>query len=451
MGITLVLGLGESGYWASRLVLEVLGQGLMVMDESFGVQDRALDLAERARGLGLSFEARLGARFPLPPEVSRVVVSPGVPASHPLLIQARDKGVEVVGELELAFGHLETPVMAITGTNGKTTVTSLVGHLLERLGYRVWVGGNIGTPLSRLVLEETSVQWVILEVSSFQLEWVKEFRPSIGALLNLGEDHLDRHGSLEEYLSLKLRLAARQGPDDALVVSADDPFLQGSLSSMEGRIYGFSRLGSVERGLGVAGGSLLWRDEKGEESLSLDSLPAWARLQLDNVLAALALGRLVGPSLEEMVPALEGYRLPPHRLELVDVRGGIRFYDDSKATNPPAVARALSMIEGPVVLLMGGRNKGFSFRSLRRAVMDRVKALVVFGEAAGEIARDLGDTGVPLFLAQGLEGALSLALDVARERDAVLLSPGCASFDEFSSYKERGEFFRKLVASALDL
>ncbi len=441
----LVLGLGESGYWASRLILEVLKAPLVVMDDSPRAQNKALDLAQRAWELGVPMESLVGARFPLPGDVARVVVSPGVPADHPLLQEAQARGVEVMSELELAFRHLDLPLVAITGTNGKTTVTSLVSHILKYEGLEVWTGGNIGTPLSRLVVERGTPQWVVLEVSSFQLEWVRDFKPRIGALLNLGEDHLDRHGTMENYLALKMKLAACQGPEDVLLVNADDPYLGGYPVPGGGRLYTFSLSGPVDRGMGMEGDALLWRDGALEESLPLAALPSWARLHLDNVVAALALVRLVGLSLVEVLPGLKDYRLPPHRLELVKERNGVRFYDDSKATNPPAVARALRLMDGPVVLLMGGRNKGFSFNSLEEPVKEKVRALVAFGEAAEEIARDLKGTGVFLEVVPSLAQGISLAMELAQRGDAVLLSPGCASFDEFSSYKERGEFFRRMV------
>lgn len=442
MGGVLVLGLGESGFWASRLVMEVLRLPLLVMDDSRDVEARALELAERARVLGLPFEARFGGRFSLPSNVSLVVVSPGVPSHHPLLLEAQYKGVKVVSELELAFAHAGSPIVAITGTNGKTTVTSMLAHLLRQEGVEVWMGGNIGTPFSRMVVEGLKPEWVALEVSSFQLEWVEAFRPTVGAILNIGEDHLDRHGTMDEYLALKLRLAARQCEGDAFLINVDDPLLRRRV--FEGRLYHFSMVRSVERGMGIVGETLVWRDER-EEMLELEALPQWACLHLDNVVATMALGRILGLSMEGMAAALGSYALPPHRLELVSEKGGIRFYNDSKATNPPAVARALALLEGPVVLLMGGRNKGFCFDSLKNIVRKKVKSLVVFGEAGEEIARDLRGLGISILKCRRLEDAVARALEVAKRGDDVLLSPGCASFDEFSSYRERGDFFRKMV------
>ncbi len=443
MGVVLVLGLGESGFWASRLVMEVLRHPLLVMDDRKDVEAKALDLAERARALGIPFEARFGGRFSLPSDVSQVVVSPGVPSRHPLLVEAQKRGVRVVGEMELAFTRVSSPVVAITGTNGKTTVTSMLVHLMCQGGMDVWMGGNIGTPLSRMVVEGRRPEWVVLEVSSFQLEWAERFSPGVGAILNIGEDHLDRHGTMEEYLALKLGMAAKQGKEDALLINIDDPLLRRSEFG-ECRLFHFSILTPVERGMGVENDTIVWRDGV-EETLEVGALPQWVRFHMDNVVAALGLGRIVGLSMEGMAAALETYALPPHRLEFVAEKGGIRFYNDSKATNPPAVVRALALVKGSIVLLMGGRNKGFRFTSLREAVEKRVKTLVVFGEAREEIARDLRDTGVPIIEAEGLGDAVAWAVDVAREGDAVLLSPGCASFDEFSSYRERGGFFREMV------
>jgi len=447
----LVLGMGGSGYWAARLVLEILARPLVVVDDGDGgeLRKRAARLGDIAKGLGLPFRVYLGGMDILPSDISRIVVSPGVPGDHYLIRQALSKGIEVIGEMELAWRCLfldgsGPQVVAITGTNGKTTVTSMVGHMMNNLGIGAWVGGNIGTPLSRLVVEGSMPKWVILEVSSFQLEWVDTFSPMVGAILNLGDDHLDRHGDMETYMTLKSRILPQRGKG---LLKADDPWLQPLIRE---DTYLFSTKGGVDRGLGVERGVVCWREgTKREEVMEVERLDHPLRLNLDNVLAALALGKMIGLSFPSMLSALKGFRFLPHRLELVGEKVGIKFYNDSKATNPPAVARALTLLEDPVILLMGGRNKGLSFTSLAPIISERVKGLVVFGEASDDILRDLSKLNLPMEKAQTMGEAFKKALVWAKNGDAILLSPGCASFDEFSSYGERGEVFRRLVASGL--
>jgi len=445
----LVLGVGDSGYWAARLVLGVLARPLIVVDDEDGeeLRERAARLGDIAKGLGLPFRACLGGMTSLPSSISQVVVSPGVPGSHPLIRQAFSKGIEVVGEMELAWSCLSLhdpgpQVVAITGTNGKTTVTSMVGHIMHGLGIEAWIGANIGTPLSRLVVEGSMPPWVILEVSSFQLEWVDTFTPTVGAILNLGDDHLDRHGDMETYRTLKSRILPQRGK---ALLKADDPWLQPLIRE---DTYLFSSTREVNRGLGVEKGVLYWREGTRREGVvEVGKLDHSLRINLDNVVAALALGKMVGLSFSTMLSALKGFSFLPHRLELVGEKGGIKFYNDSKATNPPAVVRALTLLEEPVILLMGGRNKGLSFTSLAPLIGWRVKGLVVFGEAQNDILRDLPELNVPMERAQTMGEAFKKALKRAKNGDALLLSPGCASFDGFSSYVERGETFRSLVAS----
>ncbi len=445
----LVLGLGDSGYWAARLVLDVLACPLIVVDDGEGEElgNKSEKLKGIARDSGLSFRACLGGISTLPSGIARIVVSPGVPKDHPLISQALSKGAEVVGEMELAWRclslHGPAPqVVAITGTNGKTTVTSMVGHIVSKSKLEAWVGGNIGTPLSRLVVEGSIPPWVILEVSSFQLEWADTFSPVVGAIINLGEDHLDRHGDMETYRALKSRILPVGG---RTLLKAEDPWLQ-PLARKD--TYLFSSTRGVDRGLGIEEGVIYWRgDSRVEEVVDVEKLDHNLRLNLDNVMAALALGKIVGLSFSPMLSALKTFNFLPHRLEMVGERGGIKFYNDSKATNPPSVARALSLLEDPVVLLMGGRNKGLSFTSLAPLISERVKGLVVFGEAKNDILRDLSEISIPMEEAQTMEGAFKKAVRWVEKGDVLLLSPGCASFDEFSSYVERGDCFRRLVSS----
>jgi UDP-N-acetylmuramoylalanine--D-glutamate ligase len=425
----------------------VLSIPLMVMDEGEGKHERIRELEDLAGRLGLPFQFYGGELNRLPCPVSLLVVSPGVPQTHHLICEAKEGNVEIVSELELAYRFVSAPIIGVTGTNGKTTVTSMVGHLMSGGGIDVWVGGNIGTPLSRLVVEEKRPQWIVLEVSSFQLEWIDSFCPHIAALLNFGEDHLDRHGTMEEYLDKKFGIVKRQKDQDVVLLNADDPWFR-SIDCGRGVSYCFSMRHALERGIWVDGRSVFWRDgEVEEEVLNLKDLPGRFLLDTDNLLAALALARLAGIPFSSSCVSLHSYVFPPHRLERVCQKSGVEYFDDSKSTNPASVARALSRLRAPIILLMGGRNKGATFTSLTGLVKSKVRVLVAFGEAREEIARDLGSLGVPLHMAVCLEEGVILAESLTMKGDTVLLSPGCASFDEFSSYAERGETFRRVIES----
>lgn len=374
-----------------------------------------------------------------------VVPSPGVYPSDPVLREALRRKIPIISELELAFRFLTTSIVAITGTNGKTTVTTLIGELLAAAGEKVFVGGNIGTPLIGYVDGPQDADWAVVEVSTFQLQWASDFHPHIAILLNTTFDHIDYHGSFEAYRRIKESIFARQGRDDVAILNADE----GSTAVLRGRLAArtelFSSSGTVERGMFVDGDKLLRvspADGREEYPLGMIHLPG--RHNVENVMAAIIAARECGCAPAGIIGAVEGFRGIAHRIEYVGEKDGVRFYDDSKGTNVGAVARALESFSNPVVLLLGGRDKEGDFETLIPLLREHVRAMVLFGEAREKISGRIGGTVVTT-LAATLGEAVAAAWRIASPGDVVLLSPGCASFDEFTDYKARGRCFQDLV------
>jgi UDP-N-acetylmuramoylalanine--D-glutamate ligase len=376
--------------------------------------------------------------------VDLVVPSPGVGADHPVLRQALGRGVAVLSEIEVAARLLRCPVVAITGTNGKSTTTMLVGRMLTEGGLRVFVGGNLGRPLIEAVEDAWDV--AVAEISSFQLEWVDGFRPAAAVWLNLSPDHLDRHGSLAAYTAAKARLFAAQGPDDVAILNRDDPVVWGHAGRVRAALVSIGGDGSgTVRGAFVDRGEIVWRDPRaGEMRFSLQRVGIHGRHNQENMMAAVAAAVVRGVTATAIQAALDRFEGLPHRCQLVAERGGVRYYDDSKATNVGAVVKCLDGFAGPVVLLAGGLDKGVPFDDLRSAVRDRVRLVVAYGVAAGRIAGAL-DGAVRVLTVERFADAFRAARAAAVGGDAVLLSPGCASFDQFTDYAERGRAFRALV------
>lgn len=434
-----VLGLARSGLAAARLLLDR------------GCEVDLLDLrcpdgeAESIRDL----EAR-GARSRLGPhdaawltEFDLIVRSPGVPSGIPFLQAAGQAGTPVIAELELAFLAAEGPVLAITGTNGKSTTTAWAGDMLREAGLPVQVAGNIGRAFSEAVRADARARFVC-EVSSFQLEDVRTFRPRAGILLNLTPDHLDRHGTLEAYRETKMRLFDRQEKDDLAVIGPDDDLVRAAAGHGRGRRARFALCDLGGEGAYCAGESLLLRRGGG----TIPLLPK-ARLALpgahniENALAAAAGAAELGAPPEAIVRSLASFAGLPHRLEPVGRVRGVRFVNDSKATNTDSLSVALDAFAPPVILIAGGRHKDQDFRPLASKIAAAVSHLVLIGEAAERLAAAW--PGVPAVRATTLEEAVRRSLALARPNQVVLLSPACASFDMFSNYEDRGDRFRELV------
>jgi UDP-N-acetylmuramoylalanine--D-glutamate ligase len=399
--------------------------------------------AERKALAGFRVEWRLGEEGEkLLEGVDLVIPSPGVPKSAAILRSAARRGIPILSEIEMAFRFLSVPVFAITGTNGKSTTTSLLGAMLRAGGRRPFVGGNLGTPLIDAINQ--SIDCAVVEVSSFQLEWTERFRPEIGVFLNLTADHLDRYASLEEYGEAKAALFREQSLEDWAVLSREDSWVWDLRSRLRGRVVSFG-FEPVEFGAFPVDGSVAIRlPGTGELKLSMARTRLRGVHNLENVMAASLVALLAGVPLEAVQHAVDEFPGLPHRVQLVRVKDGVSYVDDSKGTNVGAVVKSLASISSPVILLAGGIDKGGSYEPLRSLVRERVKCLILFGEARDNIRAALGRE-TETVIAADLDEAVEEAVGRARAGDTVLLSPACASFDMFHDYAERGDRFRALV------
>lgn len=435
----LVVGAARSGLAAARLLAR---HGLDVRLVDRGTPSIAPDALAP-----LGIEARFGTDGPEHLEGRDVVIwSPGIPATHPTAAAARTRGIPVLSELELGWLAAHAPFLCITGTNGKSTTTDLVGALLRAAGREVAVGGNIGRAVCEIAETVTASGLLVVEVSSFQLETVDRLQPHVATWLNLTPDHLDRHGDLDAYGALKARLFARQTEDDWAVLNADDPEVMRRRTGA-GQSLTFSRAGAVPEGACVVGGAvqLAWRGGA-ERLLGTRDLALRGPHNLGNALAALATVLPLEPPPDALRQVLRSYTGLEHRLETVATLDGVTFVNDSKATNTNSLEVALASFDRPVVLIAGGRDKNQDFTPLRDAVRSGTRHVVLIGEGADRIAAAW--RGVPMSRAASLGEAVRMAYDLARGGDGgvVLLSPGCASFDMFRDYEDRGRVFKAEVA-----
>ncbi|HEY5998824.1 MAG TPA: UDP-N-acetylmuramoyl-L-alanine--D-glutamate ligase, partial [bacterium] len=375
-----------------------------------------------------------------------VVPSPGMPMDDPLLLAARRAGVRVISEIELAYRFLPVPLLAVTGTNGKSTVTTALGLSLEAAGIPARVGGNIGNALVGEVDALGGARWVVAEISSFQLEWIETFRPRIAALLNLSEDHLDRYPTYEEYVRAKLRIFERMEAGDDLVLNADDPLVVERAAAARARTAWFSMRRIPRRGVYLFRGWIYSRlgERLGQRVLPVAEMRIAGSHNQENALAVTAMALLAGCAPRHVREVFRSFRGLPHRTEFVREAGGVRWYDDSKGTNVGATARTLAGLPGPVVLILGGKDKGGSYAPLAPLVRERVRALVLLGEAREKIAAELAGTA-PIVEVAEMGEAVRRSAELAKPGDVVLLSPACASFDQYTSYAERGEHFKREV------
>jgi UDP-N-acetylmuramoylalanine--D-glutamate ligase len=376
--------------------------------------------------------------------VDVVVPSPGVARSHVLLRRAVGRGVPVLSEIELASRALACPILAVSGTNGKSTTTVLLGNMLTQAGLRVFVGGNLGTPLIDACMAEQPFDAVVVEVSSFQLEWVYTFQPQVALLLNVTPDHLDRYASMDEYRRAKAALLAAQQPGDVAVLNRDDPWVWEQRRRTRGATISFGRE-PVEFGSFVDGNAIMyWGPEPVPRRFPLDAVTLQGAHNRENIMAAVTAAAIWGVPDAAIQRALEGTHGLPHRLALVRERHGVRFYDDSKGTNVGAMEKSVASFDGGIILLAGGYDKGGDFTTLSPLLRTNVRHLVLFGAAAPRIEAQLRGT-VPTSVTPDLAAAVHEAARQARAGETVLLSPGCASFDEFTDYAARGRRFRELV------
>ncbi|OGR00280.1 MAG: UDP-N-acetylmuramoylalanine--D-glutamate ligase [Deltaproteobacteria bacterium RIFOXYD12_FULL_55_16] len=450
-----VVGLGKSGVSAVRFLLK-LGVKISV-SEGGRAESLEGDLGCWLAEKGVFVETG-GHTAELLTSADCLLVSPGVPLGIAPLVAARQKGIPVIGELALAKDFLKAPVVAVTGTNGKSTVTTLIGDLLRGSGRKAFVGGNIGIPLAEYLAGPQDCEVVVLEVSSFQLDSAGEFRPQVGVLLNITPDHLDRYASYEAYVEAKISLFKNQQPGDVAVLNGDDPAIAGWLAGgaerkspwpVRAEIRQYSSCGRSGVTASVSGTRvrLATQDAPGKmaEEYELAGTPLAQAPNSENAMAAILAVRAMGCSPADIRKSLAAFTPLPHRLALVAEIDGISYYDDSKATNVGAVYSALGGMQQPVVLIAGGRDKGGGYEMLLPLVREKVRGMVLIGEAKEEMAKAFAGLTRIAFAGEMPE-AVQLAGTMAQKGDAVLLSPACASFDMFSSYSHRGEVFTQAVS-----
>jgi UDP-N-acetylmuramoylalanine--D-glutamate ligase len=433
------MGLGVSGRAAVRYGLHC-GAEVFVSDN----RPEQRFLAEEAEFLAatnIKWEAG-GHSHEFLGGVDLLLVSPGVNMDLPLLKTLKDDGVRIAGELAVAAGQIDVPVVAVSGTNGKTTVTTLIGEIFKGAGKRVFVGGNIGTPLYEYLLNPEDYDIVVAEVSSFQLESAGDFSPDVGLLLNISPDHLDRHKTMEKYLQAKMQLFMHQHPGAIAVINGDDLLCMKLPQGVQSLVRTFGKNDGCAAIISDNQITLSLDDEK--EVYRLEGMGRINEITLMNYAAAILAVRSQGCSHLQTQTGLNLFRPLPHRIEFVAEVNGVSYYNDSKATNTGAVIGALAQFSSNVILIAGGRDKGDDFRLLRENVISRVKKMVVLGEAAGLLHDALADA-VDITQVKSMEDAVQTAASNAVPGDVVLLSPACASFDMFTSYGHRGNEFKKAV------
>ena len=377
-----------------------------------------------------------------------LVVSPGVPPTVPPVASAMERGVPVLGELEIACVYTSAPLVAITGTNGKTTTTTLVGEIFKDAGYKTLVAGNIGLPLVDQVEKYGPGDMIVAEVSSFQLETVRHFRPRVAAVLNITPDHLDRHGDMEGYSRAKALIFTNQGSGDYTVLNFDDPATRNMAGLTKGKVIFFSRRHILEEGAFVRDGQIVFRGNSCETVVfPADKLQIPGGHNLENALAATACAAVMGVTAATVAGTLGNFTGVAHRLEFVAEVNGVKYVNDSKGTNPDASIKAVEAFERPLVLIAGGRNKGNDFTEFTGKAAAKARAVVVLGECAAEMTDAARRSGIKNILQAGdFREAVLLAHRAARPGDVVLLSPACASWDMFNSYEERGDYFKQIVS-----
>ena len=437
----MVVGAGRSGLAAAHLLVS-RGADVIVSDSR-----AVVDAAERLRRAGIEVEQG-GHSVEMAAAADLVVLSPGVSQASAVAHAAREAGVPVIGELELASRWLHGRVVAVTGTKGKSTTVTLAGHMLEQAGRRVTVGGNVGIALSQQVADSTVDTLHLVEVSSFQLETIDTFHPWIAVLLNLSPDHLDRHGTEAAYIGAKARIVERQESDDWTVVNADDPGVLAIARAGRAQQLRFACDAYLDEGIVVSDDAIVHRTAAGDSPLvPLAAVRLRGRHMLSDVLAAAAVGLLAGVPPEAMTRAVESFRGLEHALEPVGEVGHVSFVNDSKATNVAAATQAIESFDRDLIVILGGRYKGGDLRTLRAPLEARARGVVLIGESRDRFRDALQDVAVAVHDAESMAHAVRMAYGLAPPHGTVVLAPACASFDMFESYAERGQAFKKEVAA----
>ncbi len=435
----LVVGLARTGLSVARFLVKA-GAEVTVTDLR---PESEMDGVEFLREMDISVETD-GHEIGTFLSKDIIIISPGVPYDMPYLVEARTHGIETISEIELAGRFIDAPIVAVTGTNGKTTTATILGRIFKRAGKDVFVGGNIGLPLIESLTLNKRPDCIIAEVSSFQLEGVRLFRPDVAILLNVTEDHMDRHPDLDTYADIKFRIFSNQRKNDLAIVNIGDPEIGSRLGPLKSRIVPFSSATPMDKGIYYEDGEIIYAGEKGKEVYGTAGYRLRGIGNIENIMAAIAAARTFDIQPAHIQAAIGGFSGLPHRMELVLEKRGITFYDDSKATNVGALLSSLKALEGPIILIAGGKDKGGNYSVLRPHLEGKVKLMILLGEAREKIKCALSGS-TETVVAESLEDAVEAAYSRGVAGDAVVLSPACSSFDMFRGYEERGEVFKRLV------
>ena len=436
----LVVGLARTGVAVARFLAE---RGARVTVTDMHEEEKLAESLGQLADLDIDFE--LGRHVPhsfLMADL--IVVSPGVPMDIKPLAMARSQKRRVVSEVELASWFIEAPMIAITGTNGKTTTTTLTGEIFQACGFATFVGGNIGRPLIELASSGEKVERVVVELSSFQLEGVESFRPAVAVLLNLTEDHLDRYESFQQYVDAKLRIFENQTADDFAVLNIDDPLVAACAAKLKARVFPMSRLQELAEGISYRDGFITFTHAGKVLRFGTAGFRLKGVHNLDNIMASLAAALLLRCEGDCAFQAVSSFKGLPHRMEFVEEINGVSWYEDSKGTNVGSVVKSLESFDSGITLIAGGKDKGGSYQPLAPLVSARVSHLILIGEARARINEALGSL-TDTHLAGSLEEAVELASSLTAPGGTVLFSPACSSFDMFKDYEERAERFKALV------
>jgi len=437
----LVAGLGKTGIATIRFLLK---HGAKVKASDSKRAEEISGSLEELEKLNVEVETG-GHRIETFMNCDLIVTSPGVPLKIDPIQEAASSGIEVISEIELAYRYLNCPIIAITGTNGKTTTTTLIGNILRDSGKKVWVGGNIGFPLIAGIDHGQKSEYVVAELSSFQLEGIKEFKPYISVLLNVSEDHLDRYDTFQDYLEAKTRIFLNQENADYAILNGDDPHVRGWADKIKAKKIYFSHSKIIEIGAHMENDLLVYRGLEGEiENINLNGTKVKGKHNRENIMVSMMVARICGCLPEKIQDTILKFPGLEHRMEFVKEIDQVAYYNDSKATNVGAMVMAMESFQEPIILIAGGKDKGLDFSPLKDLIKKRVKLLILFGEAREKINQILGNFTTTR-LVGNLEEAVTLARAKASPNDVVLFSPGCASFDMFINYEERGKLFKNLV------
>jgi len=432
-----VVGAGCTGVATSNFLVSKEASVVLVDIKSrIELEKNLLSLSPRVRTLFGCSE--------IPESSDLIVLSPGVNINASFLEKSRRRGVQIISEIELAFRFTKTPIIAVTGTNGKSTVTTLIGNILKQAGKKIAVGGNLGTQQTYL-LEQDPVDYFVLEISTFQLEGIKTFRPSIAIILNITPDHLDRHKTLEEYVDLKGRISAFQNDGDILVLNKDDEKVMKQGKHSKAKKVFFSLLDKVDEGAYLENGSMFTCfDGRKQRVLSVGDLKLAMQFQAENLLSSMVVATLVNATKSDIANVAMKFGGLDHRVEWVRTVRGIDFVNDSKGTNVGALQKSLKVFSRPIILIAGGKDKGGDFRVLKNLFKEKVKHLILIGETKNKL-REVLNGSFSYEDAESMEDAVERSMEKATAGDIVLLSPGCSSFDMFKDFIERGNQFKEIV------